>query len=448
MQQKSSEPSHYPKDEIDLRDLFSLLFASKHLIFIVTLLFTIAASVYAFSIKPTYKVTTLINNAQSEVSRLSCTVKLCIAVRPTREPVNIRTVLIKEIEKTFADSFNNLVENKALITNLNLSGIHNIEFTTEAISKEVAIKQASELVTYAQNANEKLINIIKGQTINKLTWTNAGLRKINKNIDLINYNIGNIEKKIEIIEKKIEIEKSRREISYLKYKSELRKPKLGAYYDSNFLLNDISIWLIRDLPNIPDEQIDKVQNLEDAFALINKYITDIGLDKVYRDSLIKSLDDTRKAYIQANKYDDSLIPIEFDLNENSSAPTSNLSSSDKSVALTDDFLGHNSALITLNNELITLNTAKNSMLHKLSTNTEITTYNAMLKMQKLDFEFLLLDTSYYNSEIIEQSVSGKSTTKYPKPLLIIFGFLSGLLSASFFILSKSALTNYLNSNKK
>ena len=54
----------------------------------------------------------------------------------------------------FADRFNNLAENKALITNLKLADIHNIEFTTEAISKEVAIKQASEIVTYVQNEND------------------------------------------------------------------------------------------------------------------------------------------------------------------------------------------------------------------------------------------------------------------------------------------------------
>ena len=146
---------------------------------------TIVASVYAFSLKPTYKVTTLISNAQNEVSRISCTAKLCVEVPPSTAAVSKRSVLIKEIKKVFADRFNNLAENKALITNLKLADIHNIEFTTEAISKEVAIKQASEIVTYVQNENDKLIDILKGQSLNKLTWINAGLTKIDKNIDLI-----------------------------------------------------------------------------------------------------------------------------------------------------------------------------------------------------------------------------------------------------------------------
>ena len=119
MQQKSSEPSHYPKDEIDLRELFSLLGASKRFIFIVALLFTIAASVYAFSVKATYQGTAEIRIGNYETSRLDCNVNFvrsfCSESLPYKELIISGPDLINNLKIAFSDRLINMTESEAFI---------------------------------------------------------------------------------------------------------------------------------------------------------------------------------------------------------------------------------------------------------------------------------------------------------------------------------------------
>ena len=56
-------------DEIDLRELFSVLWAGKKVIVAITGLFAVAAVVYALSIANEYKASIVIAPAQQEVRR-------------------------------------------------------------------------------------------------------------------------------------------------------------------------------------------------------------------------------------------------------------------------------------------------------------------------------------------------------------------------------------------
>ncbi len=60
MQTNTPEQNYYQEDEIDLKELFGILWAKKTLIIGITTLITVLAGIYAFNKTPIYEATALV----------------------------------------------------------------------------------------------------------------------------------------------------------------------------------------------------------------------------------------------------------------------------------------------------------------------------------------------------------------------------------------------------
>ena len=60
MQTNTPEQNYYQEDEIDLKELFGILWAKKTLIIGITTLITVIAGIYAFNKTPIYEATALV----------------------------------------------------------------------------------------------------------------------------------------------------------------------------------------------------------------------------------------------------------------------------------------------------------------------------------------------------------------------------------------------------
>ena len=60
MQTNTPEQNYYQEDEIDLKELFGVLWAKKTLIISITAIITIMAGIYAFNKTPIYEATALV----------------------------------------------------------------------------------------------------------------------------------------------------------------------------------------------------------------------------------------------------------------------------------------------------------------------------------------------------------------------------------------------------
>ena len=59
MQQNLTEQNYYQEDEIDLKELFKILWDKKNFIISITAIITILAGIYAFKKTPIYEATAL-----------------------------------------------------------------------------------------------------------------------------------------------------------------------------------------------------------------------------------------------------------------------------------------------------------------------------------------------------------------------------------------------------
>lgn len=67
MPQNIPEQNYYQEDEIDLKELFKILWAKKILIISLTFAITLVAGIYAFNKTPIYEATALVEDRKSVV---------------------------------------------------------------------------------------------------------------------------------------------------------------------------------------------------------------------------------------------------------------------------------------------------------------------------------------------------------------------------------------------
>jgi len=191
MQKNTPEQSYYQEDEIDLKELFKILWLKKNFILSITATITILASVYAFNKTPIYQVNALVeignyklhnNNNNNNNNKAS---------------LDSANELVKKLNILFIDMFKNEKDRKFEITSISTpKKVNNfVEIKAEAISNELASQEILKVVSYIKNKHRKILDDVKNRRELEI-----------KNIETKIYNIKN--KEVKLLTEKINIQQT------------------------------------------------------------------------------------------------------------------------------------------------------------------------------------------------------------------------------------------------
>ncbi|RXJ94933.1 hypothetical protein CRU94_07300 [Arcobacter sp. AHV-9/2010] len=175
------ENRYIQEDEIDLRELFQIIWEKKLFIILFTLVITILAGVYAYSKTPIYEAKALVEIGEYKINNT------------TKNSVDDASVVTKKLTTLFIDMEKNQKDRTSQISNISvMKGLKNfLEIKSEATSNEEAKNEILRVLNFVQNEHEKILDDIKKQKEMEL-----------RNIDL---QISDIKSKsVALIDKKIE----------------------------------------------------------------------------------------------------------------------------------------------------------------------------------------------------------------------------------------------------
>ncbi len=175
------ENRYIQEDEIDLRELFKIIWDKKFFIILFTLAITFLATVYAYSKTPIYEAKALIEIGEYKINNT------------TKNSVDDASVVTRKLTTLFIDMEKNLKDKTSQISNISIvKGLKNfLEIKSESTSNEEAKNEILKVLTFVQNEHEKILDDVKKQKEMEL-----------RNIDL---QISDIKSKsVALIDKKIE----------------------------------------------------------------------------------------------------------------------------------------------------------------------------------------------------------------------------------------------------
>ena len=175
------ENRYIQEDEIDLRELFKIIWDKKNFIILFTLAITVLATVYAYIKIPIYEAKALLEIGEYKINNT------------TKNSVDDASTLEKKLSTLFVDMEKNLKDKTSEISNISVvKGLKNfLEIKSESTSNEEAKNEILKVLTFVQNEHEKILDDVKKQKEMEL-----------RNIDL---QISDIKSKsVALIDKKIE----------------------------------------------------------------------------------------------------------------------------------------------------------------------------------------------------------------------------------------------------
>ena len=175
------QEKYLQEEEIDLRELFKIIWDKKIFIILFTIVVTVLAGIYAYSKTPIYEAKALIEIGEYKINNTS------------KNFVDDSSNLEKKLSTLFVDMEKNLKDKTSEISNISVvKGLKNfLEIKSESTSNEEAKNEILKVLTFVQNEHEKILDDVKKQKEMEL-----------RNIDL---QISDIKSKsVALIDKKIE----------------------------------------------------------------------------------------------------------------------------------------------------------------------------------------------------------------------------------------------------
>ena len=220
MQKNIPDQNFYQDDEIDLQELFGIVWAKKTLIIGMTTIITLVAGIYVFNKTPPipiYKVNALIEIGSYQLYNSTSTSK--VIIEPTIE-------LSKKLNVLFVDR-------NEVITSISVAK-HNsfIDIKSEANSNEIASREILSVMSFIRDKHQSILNDVKNRH-------ELEIKKINTKID----NIKN--KEIKLLVEKIKIQT----LSLNDYELLLKhtEKNIKAIESSNPMLTALKLMEKRDL---------------------------------------------------------------------------------------------------------------------------------------------------------------------------------------------------------
>lgn len=199
------EEKVYVEEEIDLRDLFKIIWDRRVFIFVFTFVVTLLAVVYVSMKTPIYEVKALLeigsykteivnNQGQSSIQTID---------------LDNANELSKKLSMIFIDLKKNEKDKEFEITKINLSkGMKSfIEVSSESTSNDLGIKGLNEIIIYTKDIHSKLLKDVKEKNdlevknidLMILNIQNDKIVNINKKIELYDQNIINLEEQMKSV---------------------------------------------------------------------------------------------------------------------------------------------------------------------------------------------------------------------------------------------------------
>ena len=185
MQTNTPEQNYYQEDEIDLKELFGILWAKKILIIGITVFVTVLAGIYAFNKTPIYEATALV-----EIGNYKLHNNNKVILDSTAD-------LSKKLNLLFIDMLKNEKDRKTEISSISVPKKSNnfIEIKAEATSNKLASEEILKVVAHIKNKHQQILNDVKNRRELEI-----------KNINTKIYNIKN--KEVKLLSEKINIQQS------------------------------------------------------------------------------------------------------------------------------------------------------------------------------------------------------------------------------------------------
>lgn len=183
------ENRYIQEDEIDLRELFKIIWDKKNFIILFTLAITVLATVYAYSKTPIYEAKALVEIGEYK-----------------KNPVDDAVALEKKLSTIFIDMEKNLKDKTSEISNISVvKGLKNfLEVKSESTSNEEAKNEILKVLTFVQNEHEKILDDVKKQKEMELRNIDLQISDIkSKSVDLIDKKIENNIKNLKSLEEQL-----------------------------------------------------------------------------------------------------------------------------------------------------------------------------------------------------------------------------------------------------
>ena len=183
------ENRYIQEDEIDLRELFKIIWDKKNFIILFTLAIIVLATVYAYSKTPIYEAKALLEIGEYK-----------------KNPVDDAVALEKKLSTIFIDMEKNLKDKTSQISNISVvKGLKNfLEIKSESTSNEEAKNEILKVLTFVQNEHEKILDDVKKQKEMELRNIDLQISDIkSKSVDLIDKKIENNIKNLKSLEEQL-----------------------------------------------------------------------------------------------------------------------------------------------------------------------------------------------------------------------------------------------------
>ena len=182
-----SEQNYYQEDEIDLKELFKILWSKKILIISLTSVITLLAGIYAFNKTPIYEATALVEIGNYKLHNNN----------NNKAILDSTADLSKKLNLLFIDMLKNEKDRKVEISSISVpkKSSNFIEIKAEAISNEIASREILRVVDYIKNKHQKILNDVKNRR-------ELEIKNINTKIDNIK------SKEIKLLSEKIDIQQA------------------------------------------------------------------------------------------------------------------------------------------------------------------------------------------------------------------------------------------------
>ena len=177
MQQNSTEQNYYQEDEIDLKELFKVLWLKKNFIIGITAVITLLAGIYAFNKTPTYEATALVEIGNYKNNNNNNNVL-----------VDSVPELVKKLNLLFIDLLKNEKDREATITSIStVKGTSSfINIKSESTSNKLASNEINKIITYIQNKHQTELENILNNRKSKITSIDRQINTIkNKQLELL-----------------------------------------------------------------------------------------------------------------------------------------------------------------------------------------------------------------------------------------------------------------------
>ena len=190
------ENRYIQEDEIDLRELFKIIWDKKIFIILFTIVVTVLAGIYAYSKTPIYEAKALIEIGEYKINNTS------------KNFVDDSSNLEKKLSTLFVDMEKNLKDKTSQISNISIvKGLKNfLEIKSEATSNEDAKNEIIKVLNFVQNEHEKILDDVRKQKEMELRNIDLQISDIKlKSVALIDKKIENNIKNLKSLEEQLKL---------------------------------------------------------------------------------------------------------------------------------------------------------------------------------------------------------------------------------------------------